>query len=95
MKRRELTPEEKLEIRFESMGNRIADLQGRQRELETAWREFVPAVTRRISKEIIIPGMIRGLAEAIQLPSSLESELSDPLSLNFMDNHNGKKGDHG
>lgn len=85
MKRRELTPEEKLDIRLDAMSNSIRDVQGRMRVLEESWREFVPAVTRRISNEIILPGLIRGLAESIQLPRSLESELPDPLSLDFID----------
>lgn len=78
---RELSPAERMALRLESVEGSLRELRGRQRELEESWQDFVPAVTNHLAKQIIIPGLIRGLAETIQLPTRLETELKDSLTL--------------
>jgi hypothetical protein len=77
----ELSPTEKLVMRLEMVEGSVREIRGRQLRLEDDWKAFVPAVSNRISKEIIIPAIVEGLIHAIRLPVSLEKEDEDPLSL--------------
>lgn len=77
----ELSPTERLEIRLAMVEEGVRELRGRQLNMEEAWKEFVPAVTNRISKEVIIPSLVEGLMHAIRLPLSLENKEEDPLIL--------------
>lgn len=80
--RPELTPIDKLSIRIEMVEGSVREVQGRQRRLEDAYQKFVPLVTCRIVKEIIVPGLVTGLMETLKSPSLMEIKpLEDQLSI--------------
>lgn len=82
--RRELTELDRAIIRIESLEGSRRDHNGRLRQLEEAWETFVPSIARRISNDIIVPGIIRGLADAMQLPGSLARPLPDELGVDAL-----------
>ncbi|MDD5486849.1 MAG: hypothetical protein PHW65_04780 [Dehalococcoidales bacterium] len=82
---RPLTEMERAVMRIEMVEENVRELRGRQRELETSWGEFAPAVADHISTKVIIPAMVEGLMKAIRLPSTLEIRgVETPLSLGDM-----------
>lgn len=83
MRREPLTDMEKAVLRIESLEGYQRETNGRLRQLEEAWADFVPSVTRRISNEIILPGLIRGLADAMQQPNLLRA-LPDGLNIDAL-----------
>lgn len=87
----ELSELQRAIIRIESLEGSRRDHNGRLRQLEEAWATFVPSIARRISNEIIVPGIIRGLADAMRLPNSLAVELPDGLDIEAIIEHEKRR----
>ena len=84
-----LSPIDRLIVRVEMTEESVRELRRKMNELERQWGEFLPAVTNKLCKEIIIPGMVQGLMKAIQLPISIEinKDIADPLDISDMVNN--------
>lgn len=66
-----LSFEERVELRLQYVEAGVREVRGRQLHLEDDWKEFVPAVTNRIAKEIIVPAIVTGLMNSLSMPSAL------------------------
>lgn len=82
MKNAPLTDIEKLSMRLELAEGNIREIRGDVRVMRENWQEFVPNIAGRISREVLIPGIVRGLMEAMRQPNSLSLDLPDLLDVN-------------
>lgn len=76
-----LSPIEKNTMRLNQYDARIAQLEGRMTRQERQWQDFIPAVSKEIGTKIISPW----LSHTIQLPTSLDDNRPDPLSIRDFD----------
>lgn len=91
--RRGLSPIERLAMRVEMIEDSSREMRRRLKELETAWIEFVPVVSDRISRQVVIPALIDGLANSLRLPASLDAkDIPDPLSVAGLPGRKAKGG---
>ena len=68
---RRLSPEERVLLRIEMLEGRARENTGEIRRLKEAFEDFVSTVTDGITRRIV-PALIKGLAESMQLPAKLE-----------------------
>lgn len=89
--KRELTEYERLELRVGIVEDTVRDIRGDVRTLVEEWHKFVPAVADKVTKEVLIPGIVTGLMNSLRVPISAETQLKDPLDLRDFDTRNFKK----
>lgn len=76
-----LSPIDRLEMRMSILEDGTREMRGDIRHLVEAWEKFVPAVADKVTKEVLIPGIVTGLMNSLRVPVTLEDRLPDPLDL--------------